>query len=230
MRLRRHERPEQVPGADVRRPARSFLCPLGAALALGLCAQASAFELPAQLPERGEGLWQMDQTGTIGDGETTFDIQKIWNICLDARADRALHELEVREQQASVASLKESCEEPQPKLSGNVLSWEMHCSGPSPIEDKIGKTDIRHATTFIAGEETRAQSVIVNRDNLIRSRGQFLTHMKRLGPCEGGSKPGDMMLMHWRVDGQETLKARQSRNVYDEIANHKLFTRSQLSR
>jgi hypothetical protein len=172
----------------------------------------------------------MVQTGTLSDGETTFDIEKTWEICLDPRTDRALHELEVREQQASVAGLNERCEEPQPTLSGNTLSWTMHCSGPSPMDDKIGKTEVRHTTTFVAGDETRAETVIINRDNLIQSRGRFITQMKRKGVCHSGWMPGDMMLMHWRVNGEETLKARQRRNLYDEIANHKTFTASRLAR
>lgn len=150
---------------------------------------ASSFELPAELPARDEGLWTIDQAGTISDGKTTFEIQKIWNACLDINADRALHEFEVLEQQASVASLNETCEEPQASVSGNVLSWTMHCSGPSPIEDKIGKTDIRHSTTFVNGDETSAESVIVNRDNLVQSHGRFETRMKRLGDCKGSLKP-----------------------------------------
>lgn len=38
------------------------------------------------------------------------------------------------------------------------------------------------------------------------------------------------MLMHWRVNGEETLKARQLRNIRREIENHKAFTASRLAR
>ena len=65
----------------------------------------------------------------------------------------------------------------------------MHCSNSSPIGDKVGKSDVRHSATFVTGEETRAESVIVGRDKLVRNRGQFLTHMQRVGACEGGLKP-----------------------------------------
>jgi len=203
---------------------------LVAAFAMSSAPPAFCFELPANLPARTKGLWIIDQTGSISDGETTFDIQKIWNICLDEKADRALHELEVREQEASVAALNETCKEPRPAFSGNVLSWRMHCAGPSPIEDKIGKTDVRNTTTFVSGDETRSKTIIINRDNLIQGRGRFQVDMKRIGTCEGGLLPGDMTLMHWRVNGEETLKARQSRNVHEEIASHKAFTASRLGR
>jgi len=201
-----------------------------AALAMGASAAAPGFELPADMPVRQPGLWSMEQTGTISDGETTFEIQKMWQVCLEGKADRALHELEVREQQASVAGLNERCDEPKAVFKDGRLSWSMHCSGPSPIEDKIGKTDVRHATTFVGSDETRSETVVVNRDNLIQSKGHFGTEMKRLGACEENQKAGDMLLMHWRVNGEETLKARQFRNVFEEVANSKTFTASRLNR
>ncbi|WP_017522901.1 DUF3617 domain-containing protein [Pusillimonas noertemannii] len=201
-----------------------------AALAWGASAAAPAFELSADMPPRQPGLWLMEQTGTISDGKTTFEIQKVWRVCLDGEADRALHELEVREQQASVAGLNERCDEPKAVFKDGRLSWSMYCSGPSPIEDKIGKTDVRHATTFVGSDETQSETVVVNRDNLIRSKGRFDTVMKRLGACEEGKKAGDMLMMHWRVNGEETLKARQFRNVFEELENSKTFTASRLNR
>jgi hypothetical protein len=39
-----------------------------------------------------------------------------------------------------------------------------------------------------------------------------------------------MTLLHWRVNGEETLKARQTRNVHDEIEHYKTFTASRLDR
>lgn len=203
---------------------------LAGTLSLACTCLAFGFGLPANLPTRAEGLWRIERTGTISDGKTTFEIQKIWNVCLDAKADRALHALEVYEQQASVAGLNERCEDPQTEFSGNTFSWNMHCSGPSPIENKTGKTDIRHATTFIADDRTQAESVIANRDNLVESDGRFVTQMQHLGACEAGMQPADMTLMHWRVNGEETLKARQKRNVYSEIEYYRKFTASRLQR
>ncbi|HWK68113.1 MAG TPA: DUF3617 family protein [Rhizobiaceae bacterium] len=193
-------------------------------------AAASSFELPAELPARNEGLWIINRTGKVGDGKITFDVQKIWTVCLDPRTDRALHELEIREQQASIASRNRSCEEPQLSVSTNMLSWTMRCSGSSAIADKIGKTDVRHFVTFVNGDETRAETVIAGPDNLAQSRGRFETRMTRLGDCMGGLKPGEMVLMHWRANGEETLKARQMRNVFREIENHKAAVAVRLGR
>jgi hypothetical protein len=209
---------------------RALLRPLVGLVAAGWVSVASGWELPEGLPTRGDGLWTIDRTGTLSDGETAFEIQRIWNVCLDAKADRALHELEVREQAASVAPLNETCGEPEFTASGDAVAWTLYCSGPSPAEGEIRKTEIRYTTTWTAPDETRAEIDIVNRDNLIQSRGRFLVRMKRVGACEANRKPGDMMLMHWRVNGEETLKSRQNRNVYDEIANRKALTASRLRR
>lgn len=192
--------------------------------------RAFAFELPVDVATRNDGAWRISRTGTISDGKTTFDVSKTWTICLDGRADRALYELAVLKQQASVASLNERCAEPRATFTGETVTWAMHCSGPSPIEDKIGKTDIHHTTTLLTGDETRSETVIVNRDNLIESRSDFVTHMERTGGCQEGWRPGDMMLMHWRVNGEETLKGRQRQNVFHQISDYKTFIASQLER
>ena len=216
----------QVRGDVHRRPG-FFPRALVSALAAGSCATAFAFEFPPNLPARNEGLWQMSQTATVRDGGRTLEVRKVWNVCLDARASRALHELEVRERQASAAGRQESCEDPRPEFSGNTLSWAMHCTGRSPTAHNI---DIRHATLFLSRDETRAESAVTDRGGSAQRRDLVFTHMKRLGACEKGWKPGDMRLMHWRVDGDETLKGRQDGDVYREIENHKAFTASRLGR
>ncbi|MCV9909332.1 hypothetical protein OIV19_17170 [Brucella sp. HL-2] len=43
-----------------------------------------------------------------------------------------------------------------------------------------GKTEISRSNTFVSGAEENAVTVIVNRENLIHSRGGFLTHMNWL--------------------------------------------------
>lgn len=172
----------------------------------------------------------MDQSSTISNGETRFGVQKIWNICLDAKADRALHELEMREQEASVASLRQTCQKPRLIASTSTFAWTMECSGRSPVDGTPGKADIKHITTFVSDKETQAETIIVNGDPLIQREGRFLTRMKNVGACVGGLKPGDMTLVHWRINGDETLENRQRRTVHDEIANLKALTTTRLAR
>jgi len=189
---------------------------------------ACALTLPARLPARDAGSWLIEQTSTIGAGATTVDIQKIWKICLDAKTDRALHELVVREQQASLASLKAHCEEPRPTLAGNELAWTMRCAGPSSADDDAA--EVRHRTTFISSDETRGETMAVTGKAPDDAHGRFVIHMTRAGVCESGLKPGDMMLMHWRANGEETLKGRQFRTLREEIAHYKALTASRLAR
>lgn len=191
---------------------------------------AAAFELPPNLPTRSEGLWEIDRTGTIGGQAISVEIRKVWNVCLDAKADRALHRLETREEQASVATLNARCEDPVFTVSGETLSSTMHCSGPSRTGDGVVATEISRITTFVSSEETRTESVTVNRGGGAPSGGRFVTRMKRLGDCPGDLNPGDMTLMHWQANGEETLKARQAQNIYRETESYETFIASQLAR
>lgn len=207
-------------------PSHLLLSVFGLGLALLPCT-AAAFEMPADIPARSEGLWQIDRQGTFRDGTTTIDVQKVWTICLDAKADRALHEFEIRENQASAAVRKETCDKPIFTLVENVLSSSMRCSGLSPVTGKIGSSEFTRFTTFVSADEVRSETMIANHNNAAESDGRFMTQMTRLGACEGSLKPGGMMLMHWRVNGEETLKARQIQNLYREISDFKELTAAQ---
>lgn len=213
-----------------RRPLRPLLRWLAVAVAVAAPAAGHAFELPAGVPARAQGLWLIERSGTVGDGQAITHTQKIWQACLDARADRALHELEAREQQASVAGLGQQCDEPRPALSGKTLSWTMHCSAVSPVEDQARTTEVQHTTTFLDADRTRAETVIASRHNGVSRQGRVLIHMQRAGACAPGLAPGDTMLMHWRINGEETLKSRQIRNIHGEIAQHKAYTASKPGR
>lgn len=197
---------------------RARLLPVCAALLGALaCPAVFGFDLPADLPSRAEGLWRIERTETLSHGETAIAMEKIWNVCLDARADRALHALDVHEQRASVAGLGQICEAPQFAVEGNDVSWTMRCPAR---RDEARVSDIRHITTFVAPDRVQAETVIVNRGGQVQSQGKFVARMEHLGACEGGMQPGDMLLMHWRINDEETLKARQKRTVYSEIEHY----------
>ena len=194
---------------------------------------ALAFDLPDRLPTRAEGLWTIERTESVvrsGPG-ATFESQKVWRICLDAKSDRALHELEVREQQAQIAGLGGTCEAPRLERSGNVLSWTMRCTGVSPAGGGDVASEVRHATTFVSDTRTSTETVVANRaGSTARSGGRFLARMERVGPCEAGMRPGDMVLAHWRIGGEETLKARRRSTVAGEITARKAEITARLER
>ena len=54
---------------------------------------AANYDLPDNIPQRKPGLWEMVQTGTVGPNK----LRSIKRYCLDAKADRALYELELLE-------------------------------------------------------------------------------------------------------------------------------------
>lgn len=54
--------------------------------------------------------------------------------------------------------------------------------------------------------------------------------MKRIGSCQSDLKPGEMVLAHWRVNGEETLKSRHLRNIQRDIEDGRAFIASRLSR
>ena len=152
-------------------------------------------------------------------------------MCLDAKSDRALHDLEVREQQARIAGLGGTCEAPRAGLSGDVLWWTMRCTGAVPVAGRHAASEVRHATTFVSDTRTNAETVVASRAGpTTRGGGRFLARMKRVGPCEAGMQPGDMVLAHWRVGGEETLKARLRSTVAGEIAARKAEIEARLER
>jgi hypothetical protein len=208
-----------------------------AAVALALAATSSlvcmyaalAIELPDGVPTRSNGLWTMERKGRITDGTTTFNIEKRWRICLDAKSGRALHEFEVREAQALVAPVKQKCDEPRFSLDGNKLSMKMRCAGHSSVEDKSGTTTVEQTTIFVSADETRAKTTTLRRDALGQSDATFTTVMKRAGACPAGQRPGAMTMTSWRVNGEETLKAMQVRNLYREIETFRQVIGSRLT-
>ncbi len=204
---------------------RASLLPACAALFGALaCPAVFGFDLPADLPSRAEGLWRIERTETLNHGDTAIAMEKIWNVCLDARADRAVHMLELYEQRASVAGLGVRCEAPQFAVAGNDFSWTMQCAATDYNATRTSA--IRHMATFDGADHMQAETSIVNRGGPIQGEGRFIARMERIGACESGMQPGDMLLMHWRVNGEETLKGRQKRTVNSEIEHYKARTLS----
>lgn len=118
----------------------------------------------------------------------------------------------------------------RPFLRLRVLSTPpaSRCSGFSATTGKVGSSEFSRFTTFVSADEVRSETMIANRNNAAESDGRFTTRMTRLGACDGSLKPGGMMLTHWRVNDEETLKARQIQNIYREISDFRALTAAQL--
>ena len=187
-----------------------------------LPAFACSAELPAELPQRSPGLWSITQESTVQDGARLLETQKIWHVCLDAKADRALHQWEIRQQQVDAARHDMKCESPRSDFAGDTMSWTMQCSPSPKTNGNLQSTEIRHTTSFVSNTETQSQSAQVDPHASSTEQPRYASRMQRLDSCKGtikpnDLKPGEMMFMHWRLNGEETLKARERQNLYREI-------------
>lgn len=208
------------PGVAAKRDlprAHRLMFAMVAACALFASQASVAFDLPPDTPARRAGLWVVEQRGEIAGGKVAADTRKIWSVCLGRRTDRAFHELQLRDVQASLAKMSAICGEPAHALSGDTLSATLRCIAQPPGTAGI---QVRRITTFVSPEETRSR-VSVLHDHGAQSAGQVVTTMKRTGTCPPDMKPGALLLMHWMLGDQETLKARQRSTIERELAGRK---------
>ena len=176
------------------------------------------FDLPEDLPARSDGLWRIERTETLAQENMGLEMRKVWHVCLDKKADRDLHALEIYEQQASVVKLGEICAAPEFDVAGNSFSWGMQCTAPEQHGTRTSQ--IRQLATAQADDRMQAETTITNHNGLSQGEGRFAARMERVGACVD-QQPGDMLLMHWSINGEETLKAQQRRTVAGEIEDYK---------
>lgn len=212
---------------DVRTRCRRALLLLAAAVPAMpvLGGEAGPLALPREVPAREPGAWRIERTGTYAGGAVTHEVQKVWNLCLDAAADRRLHELEMRELQVEAAREGRRCETPRTTFSGNTLSWTMSCSAAQGG----GGTGFRQATTFDGDGGTRSEARRLDHGRPLDDAPTTIL-MTRTGACPADAAAGDMMLMHWRIDGEETLKGRRRTRLQDEIARLRAEVEARLAR
>jgi len=200
-------------------------------MAACLCApDAAAFDLPQGTPGRQAGMWQVELSGRLEHQDGVFNIRKTSRICLDAKADGALHELNFRESEMFAAAAGEACEAPRFSLRGNVLSAASSCRGSAGGGQPAGSRAIRWTTTFVDARHVQTQFSSQNQGPLFDSALRFTESMRYLGGCEAGYRAGDMLKMSWKVDGDETLKSRSRENVHRLLEDYRLSTRSTLER
>jgi len=212
------------------RPRRCAHLAWGAFAALALLAAGDPAHAsgPPELPASADGLWSIDRAGRISSGSENIEMRKIWRACLDERAHRALETLDILQLRAAAAVGHARCDAPRYTLSGNVLSSTMHCAGAAPDRDGVGHIRVSRATTFLSPGQSRTVSDM-RRDTSLETVEHYVTDMRRLGACEPGQRPGDMVLTNWKIDGEESLKGRRAGNVYRAIEARGRFIESRLS-
>jgi hypothetical protein len=151
-------------------------------LALSLISVTSvvlAQDIPANMPKRKAGLWEM-QTSGVGGRQQTM------KLCLDADTDRAMYKMGTQ-------------------MSGQKCSkFNIDVKGNSVVSDAVCKMDgpngpmsmTSHSETQFDGDSSYHTEGHVSYDPAPAGMGQMaVTSTGRwVGPCAAGQKPGDMIM------------------------------------
>jgi len=182
---------------------------------------ARAFALPAATPARASGLWLIDENMAPSARGPAVRTRKVWRVCLDRKADRALHELDAWEDRARVAVDGLRCDDPVYALTDRTLTSTMRCRGALPAAGADITTTLTRMTHFASNQEARSETVM---DGGGHGRGRMVSTMRRTGPCPGNMKPGARLLLHWTVNGEETLKGQVRGNIFRQAGEHRRLT------
>lgn len=151
---------------------------------LALTMTALAVDVPANLPKRKPGLWEM-QMGTAN------GLPQVMKVCLDEASDRAMYELGAK-MSGSV------CSKFTLAVNGGVVVADAVCNLPGP-QGTIVMTS--HSETRFTGNASYQTQGKVKLDpalngvseNTVNSSGHWV------GQCTAGQKPGDMVFPDGRT-------------------------------
>lgn len=149
---------------------------------------AAAYDLPKDMPARKPGLWEMVMTGTMdGLGKVSSKEQ----YCLDARADRALHELFILRKELQVVYPDLTCQAPGFSQSGNVLSGEMLCRTNSQTDAEDAGKDFRWKYMFESDSHVVLEEHDTAREMLFSGETHIVEEQRWIGECAADQQPGD---------------------------------------
>lgn len=191
-----------------------FIKPIaGFGLLLFLSLPASTYDLPKDIPTRKPGFWEMKTTGVIGPNK----IRAIKKYCLDADADRALHELSILRKEMEVVYRDISCQTPTVSLSGNVFTGEMACRTNSPDDSETAGTDFRWTMTFKSDSEVVNEEYSVTRDAMFAGENNTLEEQRWIGECPADQKPGDVLDLGFNYNSDVWPNESRPDNIYESL-------------
>ena len=190
---------------------------------------AASFQLPANLPAREPGSWLKVSTRTTEHQGKALEVKKVWQMCLDASADRALYELEWLELQYKAAIEGQDCQNPRSVLNEKTVSWTMQCKPASDSARVKQPITVQYRTLLFAQDQAQFESRLMDGEGTEVSIGRVQTHMKRLGPCDDQQQPGSLVLVHHMLDGEETMKSIQRSRIRDDISYFNAAIQSRLN-
>lgn len=146
---------------------------------LGLTGAALAQDLPANMPKRKPGLWEMQSAGMGGQSQTM-------KLCLDADTDKAMYKMGTQ-------------------MSGHMCSkFNIGVQGSTVVSDAECKLDMpsgavtmtSHSETTFSGDTSYSTKGTMKYQPAVMGRSEMaMTSSGRwLGECPAGQKPGDMVM------------------------------------
>ncbi|PWJ82250.1 hypothetical protein C7441_10916 [Pseudaminobacter salicylatoxidans] len=175
---------------------------------------AAAYDLPANLPARKPGLWEMRTTGTVGPNQ----LKDIKRYCLDAKADRALQELKILRKEQQVVFHDISCQAPKFSLAGEVLAGEMACRTNSQDDDDAAGNDFRWTTTFRSESEVVEVEHSGPNDVPLLLEIDLVEEQRWIGECPAGQTPGDGIDVGFTYNSDAWPDEAQPVNIYESLA------------
>jgi len=173
----------------------------------------AAQRLPADIPARKPGLWEMATTGTVGPNQ----LKALKRYCLDAGADRALHDLHLLQMQLEVIYSDVSCRMPTFTLGGSVLSGEMACRTNTPDDDEAAGKDFRWEMRFVSDSEVVLEEHSVPRDVLLLLENRLAERQRRIGDCPVDMKPGDSLDLGFTYNSEDWPNKANRGNIHESL-------------
>jgi len=147
---------------------------------LGLTSVALAQDIPANMPKRKPGLWEMQTSGMGGQPQTT-------KICLDADTDTAMYKMGTHMGGQMCSKFKIDVQ------GGNKVVTDAVCKINAP-NGAVNMTS--HSETTYTGDTAYATQGHITYDPAIMGHADMaITSSGRwVGQCAAGQKPGDMIM------------------------------------
>jgi hypothetical protein len=146
---------------------------------LGLAGAALAQDIPANMPKRKPGLWEMQTSGMGGQPQTT-------KICLDAETDTAMYKM-------GTQMSGQMCSKFNVDVQGSKVVTDTACKIQTPNGD-VNMTS--HSETTYQGDTSYATQGHIKYDPAIMGHAEMAVTSTGhwVGQCAAGQKPGDMVM------------------------------------
>jgi hypothetical protein len=172
---------------------------------------AAADDFPRDIPARKPGLWEMRTIGTVGPNQ----IKALKKYCLDARADRALLELDILRKQLQVIYHDVSCPAPKISLNGRVMTGEMTCRTNAPDDDEASGQDFLWTTTFHSDTDVVVEEKGFPRDVMLLIESDMVDEQRWIGECPVEMEPGDLVDLGFHYNSDSWPDQPRADNIYE---------------